>query len=153
MLGRDKILRETRRRLIGPGLGKPGPSGTHADEIIEGRMSLAYMQGMLFPRAERSPADLGGDEAEDASDEDADDPLSMSNAMLPASMGMSLCIAPGSKVQITVDAAVYEQVEPREDAENPETARTLWGTATSTPALSIRAPAIPRKRAPGSRSR
>ena len=97
MLGRDKTLRETRRRLIGPGLGKPGPSGTHADEIIEGRMSLAYMQGMLFPRAERSPADLGGDEAEDASDEDADDPLSMSNAMLPASMGMSLCIAPGSK--------------------------------------------------------
>jgi hypothetical protein len=123
MLGRDKILRETRRRLIGPGLGKPGPSGTHADEIIEGRMSLAYMQGMLFPRAERSPADLGGDEAEDASDEDADDPLSMSNAMLPASMGMSLCIAPGSKVQITVDAAVYEQVEPREDAENPEAAK------------------------------
>jgi hypothetical protein len=114
MLGREKILRETRDRLIGPGLGKPGPSGTHADEFIEGRMSLAYMQGMLFPRAERASPDLGGDEAEDAADEDADDPLSMSSAMLPASMGMSLCISSGSKVKITVEAAVYDPVEPSE---------------------------------------
>ena len=103
MLGRDKILKETRDRLIGPGLGKTGPSGTHEDEIIEGRMSLAYMQGMLFPRAERASLDLCGDEAEDASEEDADDPLSMSNATLPASMGMSLCISPGRTVKITVE--------------------------------------------------
>ncbi|MCZ8135519.1 MAG: hypothetical protein O9266_04380 [Porphyrobacter sp.] len=78
-------------------------------------MSLAYMQGMLFPRAERASADLGGDEAEDAADEDADDPLSMSNAILPASMGISLCVASGSKVQIRVEAAVYDVVEPNED--------------------------------------
>lgn len=115
MLGREKILRETRDRLIGPGLGKPGPSGTHADERIEGRMSLAYMQGMLFPRAERASPDLAGDEAEDASDEDADDPLSMSNAMLPASMGMSLCISPGGTVRVTVEAAVYDQVDAEEE--------------------------------------
>ncbi len=74
-------------------------------------MSLAYMQGMLFPREERATLDIGGDEAEDASDEDADDPLSMSNAMLPASMGMSLCISPGGTVRVTVEAAVYIPVE------------------------------------------
>lgn len=120
MLGRDKILREARRRLIGPGLGEPGPSGTHVDEIIEGRMSLAYMQGMLFPRAQRAASDLGGDESEDASDEDADDPLSMSNAMLPASMGMSMCIASGSKVLITVEAAIYEEVPQSQDPATPQ---------------------------------
>lgn len=123
MLGREKILRETRNRLIGPGLGKPGPSGTHDDEIIEGRMSLAYMQGMLFPRAERATPDLGGDEAEDASEEDADDPLSMSNAMLPAAMGMSFCISPGSKVKVTVDAAVYVPIEPSAAVEDRELAK------------------------------
>lgn len=119
MLGREKILRETRNRLIGPGLGKPGPSGTHVDELIEGRMSLAYMQGMLFPRAVKASPDLGGDEAEDAADDYADDPLSMSNAMLPASMGMSLCVATGSRVKITVEAAIYELVESAEDAASP----------------------------------
>jgi hypothetical protein len=120
MLGRDKILRETRDRLIGPGLGVPGPSGTHSDEIIEGRMGLAYMQGMLFPRAETASADLGGDDAEDASDGDAEDPLSMSSALLPASMGMSMCISPGGKVQITVKAAVYDAVQPSEEPVGPE---------------------------------
>lgn len=128
MLGREKILRETRDRLIGPGLGKPGLSGTHADELIEGRMSLAYMQGMLFPRAEKTSAGLGGDEAEDASDEDADDPLSMSNATLPAAMGMSLCISPGSKVRITVEAAVYDPVEPSEGASSPEVVKDVATT-------------------------
>lgn len=131
MLGRDKILRGTRDRLIGPGLGKPGPSGTHADELIEGRMSLAYMQGMLFPRAERAAPDLGGDEAEDASDEEADDPLSMSSAMLPASMGMSLCISPGSKVQIKVEAAVYDPVQPSERPASSEV--TPEGAETGEP--------------------
>ncbi|WP_181169158.1 helicase C-terminal domain-containing protein [Mesorhizobium sp. B2-4-14] len=77
-------------------------------------MSLAYMQGMLFPRAERATPDLGGDEAEDASDEDADDPLSMSNATLPASMGMSLCVSPGSTIRVTVGAAVYAPIKPGE---------------------------------------
>lgn len=154
MLGREKILRETRDRLIGPGLGKPGPSGTHDDEIIEGRMSLAYMQGMLFPRAERATPDLGGDEAEDASDEDADDPLSMSNAMLPASMGMSLCISPGSTVRVTVEAAVYAPVEPREavgerDLANGDVSKpgTSEGTTSSTNAKPD--PASERKAAKG----
>ncbi|MCG6560460.1 hypothetical protein MB818_19795 [Ruegeria sp. 1NDH52C] len=77
-------------------------------------MSLAYMQGMLFPRAERASPDLGGDEAEDASEEDSDDPLSMSSAVLPASMGMSLCISSGGKVQITVQAAIYDAIQPNE---------------------------------------
>ncbi|MBV0893156.1 hypothetical protein KTN05_15180 [Paracoccus sp. Z118] len=86
-------------------------------------MGLAYMQGMLFPRAERASPDLGGDEPEDASDADADDPLSMSNAMLPASMGMSLCISPGSKVQITVEAAVYNPIQPSEGPASPEIAK------------------------------
>lgn len=108
MPGRDSILIETRKRLIGPGLGKPGPSGSHEDEIIDGRMSLAYMMGMLFPRSETAGMDLGGDEAEDASDEDADDPLSMSGAMLPSAMGMSLCVKPGSSVKVSIDAAIYE---------------------------------------------
>ncbi|WP_426692906.1 hypothetical protein ACMC5O_002350 [Sphingomonas sediminicola] len=116
MLGRDKILEEVRARLIGPGLGEPGPSGTHADEIIDGRMSLAYMMGMLFPRAEKTAPDLGGDEAEDASDEDAEDPLSMSNAMLPSAMGMSLCVARGSRIRIKVEAAVYSPLEEGEEA-------------------------------------
>lgn len=119
MLGRDKILEEVRARLIGPGLGEPGPSGTHVDEIIDGRMSLAYMMGMLFPRAEKTAPDLGGDEAEDASGEDAEDPLSMSNSMLPSAMGMSLCVAAGTKVRIRVDAAVYLPLAVDEEPKGP----------------------------------
>ncbi len=83
------------------------------------------MEGMLFPRAERALADLGGDEAEDVSDEDADDPLSMSNAMLPASMGMSLCIATGSQVRISVEAAVYDPVEPSDEEESSDAAKGM----------------------------
>ncbi|WP_317963151.1 hypothetical protein [Phaeobacter italicus] len=87
------------------------------------------MQGMLFPRAERTSADLGGDEAEDASEEDADDPLSMSNAMLPASMGMSFCISAGSMVQITVEAAVYFPVQPSEVPASSNVGREATETA------------------------
>lgn len=136
MLGRDKLLQELRNRLIGPGLGRVGPSGTHADELIEGRMSLAYMQGMLFPRSEKASSDLGGDEAEDASDEDADDPLSMSNAMLPASMGISFCISVNGAVKITAEAAVYEQVASNSTLDNLE-ARQAESTVEATDDRSV----------------
>jgi hypothetical protein len=108
MQGRERILEDVRAKLVGPGLGKPGPSGTHQDEEIEGRMTLAYMMGMLFPRAGEVEADIGGDEPEEAQDDEDDDPLSMSNAMLPSAMGMSLCVAAGARMKVTVEAAVYE---------------------------------------------
>jgi hypothetical protein len=125
MSGREKILAEVRSKLIGPGLGRPGPSGTHQDEIIDGRMSLAYMMGMLFPRTELAASDLAGDEAEATSIDDDDDPLSMSNAMLPSAMGLSLCMAPSSRVKITVEGAIYDLFK-----HNPDEAR---GTAIPTP--------------------
>lgn len=112
MQGRERILEDVRAKLVGPGLGKPGPSGTHQDEVVDGRMTLAYMMGMLFPRAGEVSQDLGGDEPEDIQDEEDDDPLSMSNAMLPSAMGMSLCMTAGARVKVTVQAAVYEPAEP-----------------------------------------
>ncbi|QIK95567.1 hypothetical protein G7076_02910 [Sphingomonas sp. HDW15A] len=140
MLGRDKVLKEARNRLIGPGLGSPGPSGTHDDEIIEGRMSLAYMMGMLFPRAKRSANDLGGDEAEAASDEDAEDPLSMSNAMLPSAIGTSLCIARGSRIRIRVDAAIYSPLPVEKSAGgSDEGASSKQVTVEATPSADSQA--------------
>lgn len=104
---RDELVAKLKSRLVGPGLGRPSPDGSYENEIIEGRLSLAYMMGMLFPRDERADPALAGDEGETA-DEDADDPLSMATAMLPSSMGLSVCIAASSSVRIRVVGARYE---------------------------------------------
>ncbi|GAA3895331.1 helicase-related protein [Sphingomonas limnosediminicola] len=104
---RDEIVRDLRRRLVGPGLGAAGEDGTFEQEVIDGRLSLAYMMGMLFPRNEPEDVARAGDEAESV-DEDPDDPLSMATAMLPSSMGLSVCVSAGSLVEVTIQAARYE---------------------------------------------
>src|SRR5690554_4549128 len=119
MTGRDGLLAEIRKRLVGPGIGVPGDSGTHEDEIIESRLSLAYMMGMLFPRAEKAGNDLLGDEADNDTEVDVEDPLSMATAMLPSSMGLSVCVVSGSKVRIRASAAIYKKV-PAASAEKRE---------------------------------
>lgn len=113
MSPREELLAETRRRLVGPGLGRPGASGTHEDELIEGRLGLAYMMGMLFPQKQKEDPGLAGDEQEEADDADGDDPLSMATAILPSSMGLTVCLSPGAEAKVTVRGARYEEVAGR----------------------------------------
>lgn len=120
MACRDEMVTELNRKLVGPGLGTPGDDGSHEREIIEGRLSLAYMMGMLFPRNEKEDMALSGDEAEGA-DEDADDPLSMATAILPSSLGLSICVSPGATIAIAVAGARYEALEPSPSGEGSAT--------------------------------
>ncbi len=118
---RELVVDDLERMLVGPGLGVVGPSGTHEDEEIEGRLSLAYMMGMLFPQEANDDSDLGGDEAEGAAEEDPDDPLSMASALLPSSLGLSVCLAKGSSVEICVDGARYEPLKTADKVRGNET--------------------------------
>lgn len=119
MACRDEIVGGLRKRLVGPGLGKPGPDGTFENETVEGRLSLAYMMGMLFPRSERVDAALSGDEA-DTPEDDAEDPLSMATAMLPSSMGLSVCVSAGGKVKVTVKGARYQDCFENDADKDPQ---------------------------------
>ena len=115
MLGRDQIVEWLERKLVGPGLGIPDEEGGWEHETIEGRMTLAYMQGMLYPRASEEPDDTGGDDDGDDEGEDGfetpDDPLAMATALMPASMGITFCIREGASVDITVHGARYKPGE------------------------------------------
>lgn len=118
MACRDGIVEDVRRLLVGPGLGKP-VNGSLDREIIEGRLSLAYMMGMLFPVGDTAGAGAVEDEAsaEDGEEEEDDDPLSMATAMLPSSMGITVCLGANAVVSVSVRGARYERL-----ASEPESA-------------------------------
>ena len=114
---RVKLTEYLEKTLVGPGLGEPDSSGDYEHESIEGRLTLSYMLGMLYPRYVREDAALGrdGDAGESSGDGDADadcdDPLNMANALLPASMGLSFCVARETRVYVVVSAARYTKCE------------------------------------------
>lgn len=114
MQARDKLVTYLEEKLVGPGLGNPHDDDGFERETIEGRMKLAYMQGMLYPRQAVADEDTGGDEGqetdEDAGDfADADDPLGMASELLPASMGLTFCVESAGVVELTINAAIYEK--------------------------------------------
>ncbi len=114
MQARDKLVTYLEDKLVGPGLGIPHDDDGFERETIEGRMSLAYMQGMLYPRQAVADEDTGGDEGQEVDDDagdfaDADDPLGMASELLPASMGITFCVENGGAVEISVNAARYEK--------------------------------------------
>lgn len=120
MQARDKLVEYLRSKLVGPGLGSPNEDDGFDRELIEGRMSLAYMQGMLYPRQAAADDDTGGDDGQEVDETtgdfaDADDPLGMASELLPASMGLTFCLEDGAIVDLTTSAAVYEKVEDGED--------------------------------------
>jgi hypothetical protein len=124
--GRDDIVEWLERKLVGPGLGIPDDVHGWEREIIEGRMSLAYMQGMLYPRSSKPSDDTGGDDDGDASGDDGfetpDDPLAMATALMPASMGMTFCVEDGAEFEIIVEGALYRAFEEGGADEGGETA-------------------------------
>ena len=120
MQARDKLVSYLEKKLVGPGLGTPHDEDGFERETIEGRMSLAYMQGMLYPRQAFADEDTGGDDEKEIDDDagdfaDADDPLGMASELLPASMGLTFCIEKGGAVELTINAAIYEKT--KEDGE------------------------------------
>ncbi|MFY0690758.1 MAG: hypothetical protein JXR14_02410 [Paracoccaceae bacterium] len=84
-------------------------------------MSLAYMQGMLYPRSSRQTDDTGGDDegdnAEDDGFESPDDPLAMATALMPASMGITFCVTEETAFEIVVEGALYREVDGSGEAE------------------------------------
>lgn len=120
MTPRESIVDYLRAMLVGPGFGEPDPVDGKAREIISNRLSLAYMMGMLYPRLAAESGDIASDELGGAADEeeedsDLDDPLSMANALLPASLGLSICVSADAIVQVSANAAVYDEL-PRESS-------------------------------------
>ena len=48
MLGREKLLLKLKSKLFGPGLGNPDDNNNYDHEIIDGRMDLSYLVGILY---------------------------------------------------------------------------------------------------------
>lgn len=120
MQGRDKLVGYLQSKLVGPGLGIPDDEAGFERETIEGRMSLAYMQGMLYPRQSVPDNDTGGDEGKEVDETagdfaDADDPLGMATELLPASMGLTFCLEEGAAAELTISAALYEKLDKKEE--------------------------------------
>lgn len=119
---REALVEYLERRLVGPGFGEPHPEHGYEQELVEGRLSLAYMQGMLYPRQAQEDPALGGDDEGDDEDDEAgqerDNPLGMANALLPASMGLSFCIAQGAAYAIELSGAHYVR--------DPDTEIVAW---------------------------
>ncbi|MER8832876.1 hypothetical protein [Mesorhizobium sp. M0909] len=113
MAAREEIVDEVRAMLVGPGFGVPDPDKGFECELIENRLSLAYMMGILYPKATAERPDIGSDEEPEVDDEatDPDDPLSMANSILPASMGLSICVSADAIVEIYPRGAVYDEHE------------------------------------------
>ncbi len=116
MQAREKLVSYLQDKLVGPGLGIPHDDDGFERETIEGRMSLAYMQGMLYPRQAVAEEDTGGDEGQEVDDDagdfaDADDPLGMASELLPASMGLTFCLEDEGSAEIAVNAAIYQKLE------------------------------------------
>ena len=112
MLGRDKLLSKLSSKLFGPGLGDPDKEGSYENEIIEGRMDLSYLVGILYPQGEIDVMDeafSGHEENEQSELEsvDADDPLNVAEERMPSSVGFSICISKNSKIKVRVSAARY----------------------------------------------
>ena len=99
---RDNALNEIQKLLLGPRQGE--------NEFVEGRITLRYLSGILFPRGEQrsnlgkesegllevdgsipEASVRGGDELWG----DNDNPLSMANEELPSSVGLSFAVKVG----------------------------------------------------------
>ncbi|WP_143226514.1 DEAD/DEAH box helicase [Actibacterium pelagium] len=85
-------------------------------------MSLAYMQGMLYPRSSAQSGDTGGDDEGENTDgggfETSDDPLAMATALMPASMGITFCVSRETEFEIVVEGALYHKVDGVGEVEN-----------------------------------
>jgi hypothetical protein len=111
---RDNVIDGVEKLLIGPRQGD--------EEFIEGRLTLAYLAGILFPKGEKR-SDLAKESASDLEDEtegvvsnpvvsddfsgDRENPLSMANEELPSSVGISFVIRKDSVFKVEVNAARY----------------------------------------------
>ena len=122
MSAREAVVDYLRTMLIGPGFGEADPVDGYEREVISNRLSLAYMMGLLYPRQASEEGDLSSDELGEGVDEDedvdADDPLSMAAALLPASMGLSICVSSDALLKVVAKAAIYEEL-PREEKGAP----------------------------------
>ncbi|MET3160005.1 hypothetical protein [Bradyrhizobium diazoefficiens] len=122
MSAREAVVDYLRTMLIGPGFGEADPVDGYEREVISNRLSLAYMMGLLYPRQVTEQGDLASDELGEGVDEDedvdADDPLSMAAALLPASMGLSICVSSDALLKVVATAAIYEEL-PREEKGSP----------------------------------
>lgn len=108
---RDTVAEEFQRLVIGPQKGE--------DEFIQGRISLAYVAGMLFPQGgKRSDLRSEGEEfteedqsrstrGDDEFSGDSDNPLSMANEELPSSVGISFVVPYGAQFDVHTKAGVY----------------------------------------------
>ena len=123
MLGRDKLLSKLNSKLFGPGLGIPDEEGNYENEIIEGRMDLSYLVGILYPQGEidiNDNDDLGLEENEQSELEsvDADDPLNVTEERMPSSLGFSVCLRKNTKIEVKVSAARYFLYNNEQGTEN-----------------------------------
>ena len=118
---REMASDEVRRLLVGPMSGD--------EEEIEGRLTLRYFSGILFPKnSTRSQLAKESEEFEDDSGEldasdnsrgqefsgDEDNPLSMANEELPSSVGLTFVVPNESMVTCDISGARYEKMDSNE---------------------------------------
>lgn len=113
-IGRDRLLRELAKELIGP---KEGP----AEKLDFEKPHMRYTMGVLFPLS-TDQEDLEDLEAEEdvegaepappkADEGRADDPVALSGQWMPASIGLSFFFTNGQELSVSVRGAAYEKVE------------------------------------------
>ena len=119
---RKKLKEKLENKLFGPGLGQMDENGGFEREIIEGRMSLYYMTGLLYPpESEKGIEEIqDGRDADDNDEhlmEDPDDPLNFASELMPSSLGFTFCVQPSQEISIKVSAARYyeigKEIEPK----------------------------------------
>ena len=111
MLGREKLLLKLKSKLFGPGLGNPDDNNNYDHEIIDGRMDLSYLVGILYPQEYENidNTDYNREENDDGEfgNVDPDDPLNVAEERMPSSLGFSVCLTKNSIVKVKISAARY----------------------------------------------
>ena len=112
---RQKIRDYLRTNLVGPRKGE--------NEVIDGRVHLNYMMGILFARGtgtkklgiEEATPDGQESEAGEISGEDQGDSslsgLADAFSLLPSSVGLSFCAQYGTRIQVSARAGQYTRAD------------------------------------------
>lgn len=101
---REGVIGYLRAQIVGP---IDGP-----EEVLTEPPTGRYLVGILFPREATTNDVIANEEVDgagaDAGEEPAEDPLTMANAYLPASIGLTFFVAAGRAVACRVRGARYD---------------------------------------------
>jgi hypothetical protein len=114
-IGRDRVLRELEKELVGPKQGE-------GEIVRQEKPNMRYTMGVLFPPQTRG--EDAGEEFEmeegvektdpaspNADEEPGDDPVRLAGQWMPASLGISFYFKGARKIEVEVRGAHYEETQ------------------------------------------